>query len=59
MESILGIIAVICAVYVIYDVWLVQKSMSLGKKLLWTVLAILLSIITAIVYFLVVKKNKL
>ncbi len=56
MEVIFGILALICAVWVIYDVWAVQKSMSGGKKLVWTIFALFFSIITAIVYYLVQKK---
>ncbi len=54
--SIIGIIALICAIWVIYDVWTNQKKMSEGNKILWTVVAILFSIITAIVYYIVKKK---
>jgi uncharacterized membrane protein YsdA (DUF1294 family) len=56
MFSILGIIALICAVWVIYDVLTKQKSMSDGMKVFWIVLAIFFSIITAIVYAIVNKK---
>ena len=56
MESIIGILALICAIYVIYDVWANQKSMSGGKKLLWTILALIFSIITAIVYYFTHKR---
>jgi hypothetical protein len=56
MESIIGIIALICAVWVIYDVWAVQKAMSAGKKVVWTIFALIFSVLTAIVYYLVQKK---
>ena len=55
-KSIIGIIAIVCAVWVIYDVWTVQKKMSDGTKVLWTILAIVFSIITAIVYYFMKKK---
>jgi hypothetical protein len=54
--SIIGIVAIICAIWVIYDVWANQKKMSGGKKILWTILALLFSIITAIIYLIVRKK---
>lgn len=54
--TLIGIIAIICAIWVIYDVWANQKKMSGGKKILWTIFAILFSIITAIVYLFVRKK---
>ena len=51
-----GIVGLVCAVWVIYDVFTNQKKLSAGMKILWTVLALLFSIITAIVYYFVVKK---
>lgn len=54
--NILYIIMVICAVYVIYDVWIVQKKMAVVTKLIWSVCALFFSIITAIVYYFMVKK---
>ncbi|HCX20893.1 MAG: hypothetical protein CMB80_21605 [Flammeovirgaceae bacterium] len=51
------IIAVVCAVWVIYDVVSNQKRMSGGTKALWIIMALIFSVITAIVYFLVVKKK--
>ncbi len=54
MESIIGIVALICAIYVIYSVWTSKEST--GGKVLWTILALLFSIITAIVYYFMKKK---
>lgn len=54
--TVIGIVAVICAVWVIYDVWTNNKRLSDTAKIVWTVFAILLSILTAIVYWLVGKK---
>lgn len=48
-----GVIALICAVWVVYDVLANNKSLSSTEKVLWIVGAILFSIITAIVYFLI------
>jgi hypothetical protein len=56
MFRFIGIIGLICAVWVIYDVTTKQKSMSDGMKVFWIVLAILFSILTAIVYAIVNKK---
>lgn len=56
IKTILGIIAVVCAIFVIYDVLAVQKRMKTGEKVLWIVLALVFSIITAIVYYFVKKK---
>lgn len=53
--SIIGIIALILAILVIYDVFANQRKMSTGMKILWTVLALMpFNIITAIVYYFVV-----
>lgn len=56
METILGIIALICAIWVIYDVWAVNKGLSSGAKVLWTIFAILFSILTAVIYYFVKKR---
>jgi hypothetical protein len=45
-------------VYVIYDVWTSNKRFSDGQKILWTVLALLLNILTAIVYYFLYKRDK-
>jgi len=57
IDSVIGLIALVCAVWVIYEVLVKQKSMDSTKKLIWIVCAVLFSIITAIVYYLVVKKK--
>jgi hypothetical protein len=54
--SVIGIVAIICAIWVIYDVWVKQKSMSAVSKILWTVFALIFSIITAIVYYFTKKR---
>ncbi len=54
--GIIGIVALICAIWVIFDVWTKQKKMSAGNKLIWTIFAIIFNIITAIVYYLKKKK---
>ncbi len=56
MEVLIGIIALICAIWVIYDVWAVNKGLSTGAKILWTIFALLFSIITAIIYYFFKKR---
>ena len=56
VTTIIGIVALICAIWVIYDVWANQKKMSGGKKVLWTILALIFSILTAIIYYFTKKK---
>lgn len=57
MGTILGIVAVICAIWVIYDVLVNNKGLSTGMKVVWIICALVFSIITAIVYYLVEKKK--
>ena len=54
--GLIGLIALACAVWVIYDIATNQKKMSSGMKVLWIILAILFSILTAIIYYFAVKK---
>jgi len=55
MNEILYIVAIICAIWVIFDAWTKQK-MSVLSKVLWTIAALLFSIITAIIYYFVKKR---
>jgi hypothetical protein len=56
--TIIGIIAIICAIWVIYDIIVNNKRLSDGMKVLWVVCAILFSIITAVIYYLVGRDGK-
>ena len=56
--AILWLIAIIAAVWVIYDVLVNNKRLSDGMKALWIVCAVLFSIITAIIYYLFGKNKK-
>jgi heme/copper-type cytochrome/quinol oxidase subunit 2 len=54
--------ALICAIWVIYDVTINNSKLSNSMTIFWTVLAIFFSIITAVVYYLIgmnKKKNQL
>jgi hypothetical protein len=58
LSGVFWIVAVICAIWVIYEVATKHKHWKTGKKVVWIVLAILFSIITAIAfYFSEYKKN--
>ena len=59
MGRLIPLLAAICAIYVIYQIWVVEKDKKTKEeKLLWTLLALLFSIITAgIYYFLEKGKN--
>jgi prolipoprotein diacylglyceryltransferase len=56
-NGIMFVIAVICAVWVIYDVVQNQKKMDQTKKIIWIVCAVIFSILTAIVYYFMVKSK--
>jgi membrane protein DedA with SNARE-associated domain len=58
LGTILWIIAIICAIWVIYDVLVNNKRLSDGMKVLWVVFAILFSIITAVIYYLVGRNGQ-
>ena len=55
--TLLWIIGVLCAVWVIYDVFTKNQKLSTGLKVVWTIMALLFSIITAIVYYFVYKSK--
>lgn len=55
MNNIYYIIHLVCAIWVIYEVW-AKSKMGGGAKILWTILALLFSVITAIVYYFMKKK---
>ncbi|MFH0906118.1 MAG: hypothetical protein V1824_02165 [archaeon] len=57
LVTLLSIIGLVCAIWVIYDVFTINKKLSIEGKIFWTVLAIVLSIITAVVYSLIYKHN--
>jgi len=55
MGTIISIIAFLCALWVILDVW-TKQSMTTGAKLIWTIFALIFNIGTAVVYYFVKKK---
>ena len=57
MVGILGLVALACAVWVIYDVLAKNKGLSPTAKAVWIICALFFSIITAIVYFFVGRKQ--
>jgi len=57
LGGVIGIIALVCAIWVIYDVLVKNKGLSTAMKIVWIVCAILFSIITAIVYYFIGRKK--
>lgn len=56
ITSILYLISLVCAIWVIYDVWTNNKKMKQSMKIVWTVLAVFFGIITAAVYYFIGRK---
>ncbi len=52
------IISLAAFIWIIYDIFTNKKSMTNGKKAMWIILGFFFSIITAIVYYFVVKNKK-
>ena len=58
LSGLVWIISLAAFIWIVYDVFAVQKeSMTNGKKAMWVILGFLFSIITAVVYYFVVKKK--
>jgi prolipoprotein diacylglyceryltransferase len=57
LGSLLYIVGLIAAVWVIYDVFAVNKKLNTTAKVVWTLAALLFSIITAVVYYFMEKKK--
>ncbi len=55
--TLVSIIALVCAIWVIYDVLVNNKGLSTGMKVIWIICALLFSIITAIIYYFVGRKK--
>jgi prolipoprotein diacylglyceryltransferase len=57
MSTIFYIVALLCAVWVIYDVLAKNKNLNTTAKVIWVVCAVFFSIITAIVYYFIGRKQ--
>ena len=57
MNVLLKFVVLVSALWVIYDVWSINKKLNQSAKLFWTVLALLFSVLTAVVYFFMFKKK--
>lgn len=58
MSKLIWLIGIICAVWVIYDVWNKNHSLSETNKILWTIFALLFNVLAAIIYYLVHVKDR-
>ncbi len=59
LELIFGVLAIASFLWVTYDVWTNRSSRyTLIMKVIWTVAAFFLSVVTAVVYYLVDVRNR-
>ena len=58
LMEILGIIALIIAVLTIVDIYSKNRKLNSTEKLVWTVFAIIFSIITGVVYYFIFKYKR-
>ena len=55
-NGIIGIMALVLLVFVVYDVAANQKKMSTPMKILWIILSVVIPIIIPVIYYFVTKK---
>ncbi len=58
MEKLIWLLGIICAVWVIYDVWTKNPRLSETNKILWTIFALIFNIVAAVVYYFVHKSGR-
>lgn len=51
MGSLISLLAIVAAVLVIYHIWTKNDRLTDTEKLIWTIAAVVFSIITGIVYY--------
>ncbi|MBI2572454.1 PLDc N-terminal domain-containing protein [Candidatus Woesearchaeota archaeon] len=56
-QTILWILSVAAFLYVLIDILQNQKKMNQNHKIIWIICALIFNIITAVVYYFVVKKK--
>ncbi|MEK6849377.1 MAG: PLDc N-terminal domain-containing protein [Nanoarchaeota archaeon] len=56
--GIIWIIALLAAIWVIYDVLVNNTRLSTGMKILWILCALVFSIITAVIYYFVGRNSR-
>jgi high-affinity Fe2+/Pb2+ permease len=54
-----GLLWLVSAIWIVYDIMTNEKKMKQEHKLIWIIAGIIGGIITAIVYYLVVKRKML
>lgn len=51
MGKLAGLLAIVAAVLVIYHVWTKNDRLTDTEKLIWTIAAVMFSILTGIIYY--------
>jgi hypothetical protein len=59
LGNLVGILALVCTIWVIYDVLAKNKQLSTVAKVIWIVCALLFSIVTAIIYFFIGRNKQI
>lgn len=54
-----GTIGLICMIWVLYEVWAVNRSLQTGEKVIWSIAAVCLNVVTALIYYFVVKRKSI
>ena len=58
MGKLLGLISLVCTVWVIYEVWSKNPRLSETNKILWTIFALIFGIAAALIYYLVHVRDR-
>lgn len=58
MGRLLVLLGIIAAVWVIYDLWTKNKRLTDTEKLVWTIAAVVFSILTAVIYYFTQYKRR-
>lgn len=56
-EILIGLVSLASFIWVTYDVW-TKTALSTGTKVIWTIAAFFLSILTAIVYYFIQYRKR-
>lgn len=57
MGGLIYLVGLICGIWVIYDVWVKNRTMDDNSKILWTILAVIANVFTAVIYYMMHKRR--
>jgi hypothetical protein len=58
MGKLIALIGLAAAAWVIYDLWTKNKRLTDTEKLVWTIAAVVFSILTAVIYYFTQKQRR-